>query len=793
VDVDFTGLGTSNGVDFAGTLLVRRGVLDSVKNLIPTEMVSLELRSVLPITLSSENYRLLLRGGCGTAAAFPFSGIAVHSYGWDPPASGSSYFASFTGALLMHIAPGEETGTVAGEYHHDEPMVLSAAVPGIPYAPGTTFGADAVGLKDTLGQDAGSLRLTSLVLGAGNTPFCATTDSLGAYCFMGLPPGVFTLAEVQEGCWEQSTPNPAPLVIKSGDSLTGVDFGNKRLGSRVCVRALFDRNHNQLPGDPEDLPMPLVTFTLTGSVPQNTFSGQTDGSGSICFDGLPLDDYVLTELPPPGYETILPKAGMLAVSVTGCLQDTLEWLNTAAFADSLFRTATVLQWATALDHAGKRKAVKCKPDKVDFKVELAWRNGTVKLKFPMFTTGTVRVGTNKQVAPVASWDSVKLVTVDLSALGTSGDTIQFDGRGFKGKPISVTYEWRDAALDLIGKGTLPGKPDLASAGVDRIRQNDLRYPMPDLHNVGEELERQGVFPILIGVPADSHSVVHFKYKDVLKSLVKDSRGVLTFHTDSTHCLDFFRTGKVIKKRAKSLPPDKANNGLFAEILALKMNIAASQKGKFPPGLDTLVYDDHGVDPTPLDSFSVAQICRLADTLVNCNQDPLGLSLSALEYYRIIRRINGAFASAAVDTESWSCGKLVLTGVKRLKDVPFLRANPGSLHDIAVPFLAAAETAPASFALEQNYPNPFNPTTSIAFSIEQPATVSLTVYNTLGQQVAVLLDKELLEDGTHELEFDAAGLPSGIYFYRLVAEGIQDEEGNIIPGRYVSVRKMVLMK
>lgn len=75
------------------------------------------------------------------------------------------------------------------------------------------------------------------------------------------------------------------------------------------------------------------------------------------------------------------------------------------------------------------------------------------------------------------------------------------------------------------------------------------------------------------------------------------------------------------------------------------------------------------------------------------------------------------------------------------------------------------TLPAFFSLKQNYPNPFNPTTTIAFSLDRRSDVKLEVYNVLGQAV---INESLgsYPAGEHAYAFDGAGLPSGVYFYRL---------------------------
>lgn len=74
-------------------------------------------------------------------------------------------------------------------------------------------------------------------------------------------------------------------------------------------------------------------------------------------------------------------------------------------------------------------------------------------------------------------------------------------------------------------------------------------------------------------------------------------------------------------------------------------------------------------------------------------------------------------------------------------------------------------SPEEFALYQNFPNPFNSTTSIRFDISTRSNVTLKVYNLLAQEVATLVEQDLAV-GQYEVHWDAAGLPSGVYLYRL---------------------------
>jgi hypothetical protein len=94
--------------------------------------------------------------------------------------------------------------------------------------------------------------------------------------------------------------------------------------------------------------------------------------------------------------------------------------------------------------------------------------------------------------------------------------------------------------------------------------------------------------------------------------------------------------------------------------------------------------------------------------------------------------------------------------------------------------------PGAFRLHQNYPNPFNPVTTIQFTVplnkggERGLYVKLIVYDLLGREAAGLVNDKL-QPGTYEVEWDAAGFPSGVYFYVLNA------------GDYSETKKMVVLK
>ena len=95
-------------------------------------------------------------------------------------------------------------------------------------------------------------------------------------------------------------------------------------------------------------------------------------------------------------------------------------------------------------------------------------------------------------------------------------------------------------------------------------------------------------------------------------------------------------------------------------------------------------------------------------------------------------------------------------------------------------LAVESSLPSQYSLKQNYPNPFNPVTTIDFALPEAGKVTVAVFNVAGQEITRLVDGQL-NAGWHSLGWNAANLPSGIYFYRLQSDGFND------------VKKMMLLK
>ena len=144
------------------------------------------------------------------------------------------------------------------------------------------------------------------------------------------------------------------------------------------------------------------------------------------------------------------------------------------------------------------------------------------------------------------------------------------------------------------------------------------------------------------------------------------------------------------------------------------------------------------------------------------------------YFIVQQAINGATGS-----EIW---RMNLDGMLREKVISGGYNYYPEMVEVGSNVLSVFENSllPTNFILCQNFPNPFNPSTTIRFATPLQAHVSLTVFNSLGQQVSELVNCEM-NAGNHTVVFDAMGLASGMYFYRLHSDN------------FVETKKLLLLR
>jgi len=142
-------------------------------------------------------------------------------------------------------------------------------------------------------------------------------------------------------------------------------------------------------------------------------------------------------------------------------------------------------------------------------------------------------------------------------------------------------------------------------------------------------------------------------------------------------------------------------------------------------------------------------------------------------YIFIAKEGAIITVTASDTLSLSSGVIPVAGVSWI--------SPTAVG------VATEQTAPAEYALQQNFPNPFNPSTEIRYVVAGGGTqssgasaVRLGIFDLLGREVAVLVN-ESKTPGAYSVSFDAKGLSSGVYLYKLTA------------GNFVQTRRMLLVR
>ncbi len=241
---------------------------------------------------------------------------------------------------------------------------------------------------------------------------------------------------------------------------------------------------------------------------------------------------------------------------------------------------------------------------------------------------------------------------------------------------------------------------------------------------------------------------------------------------------------------KNLTAKKHNNHLEGELHALKLAVLANDGSVTEPTdpaesrLGDLLYSNPSDGSDPNNGLTIRQIALRSDSMLTfCGQySPTAYVNQDQTLSMINQAFNGPY-------EAVSFEPFVLAGAQPITAVPFLHTTIG-LPPVTVPRNQASviDEMAAQFEVRQNYPNPFNPTTTLEFSLPEASLVTLKVYNMLGQEVATLYSNESLDEGEQSVEFNASALTSGIYFYKISAQGVGDQSSF-----YQQTRRMMLLK
>ncbi|MFI5252821.1 MAG: T9SS type A sorting domain-containing protein [Bacteroidota bacterium] len=226
---------------------------------------------------------------------------------------------------------------------------------------------------------------------------------------------------------------------------------------------------------------------------------------------------------------------------------------------------------------------------------------------------------------------------------------------------------------------------------------------------------------------------------------------------------------------------KYNNKLAGDLLALKINIGASDAEITPPTFGDLTYND-GDTSNHYNGMTLRQLVAFTDNALTFGKRYPGINYISLD--TSIQKINKAFSGPLGIVSVLP--QVVVSGYQSIDSVAFLAPGAAPLaNPLAFPegSIAGEEQVPEVYTLYQNYPNPFNPSTTIKFDLPQASEVTLKIYNMIGQEVVTLLDHQEMDGGSQAVTFNASNVASGVYFYRMIAN----------QGEFQTVKKMVLIK
>jgi hypothetical protein len=204
-------------------------------------------------------------------------------------------------------------------------------------------------------------------------------------------------------------------------------------------------------------------------------------------------------------------------------------------------------------------------------------------------------------------------------------------------------------------------------------------------------------------------------------------------------------------------------------LAIMTSSPVAMMGAAPPAYDftTAQTQAYGANPMKLVGTTY---CMFAGDVNKSNiitasdaNDVFG-AINATGYLTADANLSGIITSADAN--------MIFGNLNAGSQVPNLSANPLSKKD------EKENGIPAQCALYNNYPNPFNPTTMIRFALPKTTLVQLEIYNVIGQRVTTLVN-EVREAGYYNVVFDANNIASGVYIYRLQADGFTDVKKMIV--------------
>ncbi len=216
---------------------------------------------------------------------------------------------------------------------------------------------------------------------------------------------------------------------------------------------------------------------------------------------------------------------------------------------------------------------------------------------------------------------------------------------------------------------------------------------------------------------------------------------------------------------------KAQNSINVALLTLtRSDIAATMKSKKDAGMKVRGVLDNGTDTGSRYSFLISNgvDIRLKGNTVGLfhhKYSVIDAELTTAAQYVITGSHNWTSAAETSNNENTLIIQDNRIANQYLQEFGARYKEANGTDNIVVSVEKTKAAVPSKFSLFQNYPNPFNPATTIRFDVSEAGPVTLRVLDVLGRDVATLLN-DVRQPGSYALRWNAAGFPSGVYFYEL---------------------------
>jgi len=649
------------------------------------------------------------------------------------------------------------------------------------------------------------------------------TNANGIYKFNNLLSGVYQINEVKKDGWIQSYPegNGAyEIVLPNKTDTTGFNFGNFQLAT-ISGTLYEDRNQDGILDSTEKTPIKNIRIALSGTMADTVTS---DSVGRFLFYGLESGTYTISPLVSNEWEVTYPSSGNYTLQLSSG-QHLVENIF------GLFKYGKVMG-KVFHDLNANAQFDNDEPFLSSWQLTIvgAKNDSTFSDSSGYFSFEQLHAGnyTLKVLRPNNWYHS--LPSSGLYVLSIKSGSV-IEGKNFgnfkKGNITGITFH------DFNGNGNI----DTSDAPLFGWK---VKITGPELDSMFTDVNGQYIFSSL---RPGNYVVSEFVKTGWLQTFPVGSGGhnITLISGDSLWGRNFGNafpcqlSGYSFVDYNGNGMRDSGDNGISQRIIRLSgtatYTLLSNQSGNFqfinlspgqyflrqeqedewiqtlppPPGLYALNLFSGTVDSgKDFGNFQLGKIIgrKFNDFNGNGTYDE---GEPFLPNWKI--RLNGTKTdSLLTDAEGWFMFNGLFHGeyiVSEQQQSGWTQTYPTSPGTYTIQILSGTivdtvyfgnrlttsvteiEGIPTTFALHQNFPNPFNPTTNIQFDIPNLAHVSICIYDVLGEKIATVIEKKL-SAGKYTLEFNAASIKSGVYFYRMVAVSESGEN-------FSSLKKMILLK